>query len=486
MTEHRPFAATLLALLLSTSATLQAAEPAPPASSASPHLETLASAKAAAPTYRQLNVQRWTTQAGARVLFVEAHELPMFDLRVTFAAGSAQDGRTPGLALMTNAMLNEGVPGKDVDAIARGFEGLGADFGNGSYRDMAVANLRSLVDPSKREPAMALFSEVLGKPTFPAASVARIKNQLLAGFEYQKQNPSHLANQAFMTQLYGSHPYAHGSEGDAKSVQAITVAQMRAFHKRAYAAGNAVIALVGDLDRAQAEALAEQVSRALPAGPALPLAPQAKAPAPAATHIKFPSKQTHVLVGQLGIARDDPDYVALTMGNQILGGGGFGTRLMTEVRERRGLAYGVSSGFSAMQAQGPFLISLQTRAQVSQGTLELVRQVLRDFLRDGPTEAELAAAKQELAGSFPLSNASNASIVGQLGGMGFYNLPVSYLEDFMAQSQQLTIEQVKRAMNRHLDADKLLVVTVGPTVAQDPLPPPTDHPAEPTLGTPEH
>jgi zinc protease len=472
----------LLALLAIASGPLPAAEaPVPP-----PGLETLASAEAATPGYRQLNIQRWVTQAGARVLFVEAHELPMFDLRVTFAAGSAQDGRSPGLALMTNAMLNEGVPGKDVDAIARGFEGLGADFGNGSYRDMAVASLRSLVDKQKREPALGLFAQVVGQPAFPPASVARIKNQLLAGFEYQKQNPGHLGNQAFMTQLYGDHPYAHASEGDARSVQAITIGQMRAFHKRAYAAGNAVIALVGDLDRAEAEAIAEQVAHALPAGPALPPVPQAKPPAATATHIEFPSKQSHVLVGQLGISRNDPDYVALTMGNQILGGGGFGTRLMNEVRERRGLAYGVYSGFSAMQAQGPFTISLQTRAQVSEGTLGLVRQVLRDYLRDGPTDAELTAAKKELAGSFPLSNASNASIVGQLANMGFYNLPPSWLEDFMAQSQQLTAEQVKHALNRHLDADKMLVVTVGPTLAQEPLPPPTDHPTEPPLGIPEH
>jgi len=482
MNDHRPLAVLFIALGLGASASLHADEQ----PSKSPRLATLASAEAATPAYRQLNVQRWQTQAGARVLFVEAHELPMFDLRVTFAAGSARDGNTPGLALMTNAMLNEGVPGKDVDAIARGFEGLGADFSNGSYRDMGVASLRSLVEPAKREPAMALFSEVLGRPTFPAASVARIKNQLLAGFEYQKQNPSHLANEAFMSALYGAHPYAHDSEGNPNAIKAITVEQMRAFHKRAYAAGNAVIALVGDLDRSQAEALAEQVSQALPKGPALPPIQPAKPPAAIARHIEFPSKQTHLLIGQLGIERNDPDYAALTMGNQILGGGGFGTRLMTEVRERRGLSYGVYSGFSPMQAQGPFTIGLQTRAQVSQGTLELVRQVLRDYLRDGPTEAELTAAKKELAGSFPLSNASNASIVGQLGSMGFYNLPASYLEDFMAQSQQLTAAQVKEAMRRHLNVDDMLVITAGPTLAQDPLPPPTDHPAEPALGIPEH
>jgi zinc protease len=486
MIEHRPLAAVLLALLAIASGPSLAAVPASTPGPAAPGLETLASAEAATPAYRQLNVQQWVTQGGARVLFVEAHELPMFDLRVTFAAGSAQDGRSAGLALMTNAMLNEGVPGKDVDAIASGFEGLGADFGNGSYRDMAVVSLRSLVDEQKREPALALFTQVIGKPTFPAASVTRIKNQLLAGFEYQKQNPAHLGNQAFMTTLYGNHPYAHASEGDARSVQAITVEQMRAFHKRAYAAGNAVIALVGDLDRAQAEAIAERVSHALPAGPALPPLPQVQAPAASTTHIEFPSKQSHLLIGQLGIDRNDPDYSALTMGNQILGGGGFGTRLMNEVRERRGLAYGVSSGFSPMQAQGPFTISLQTRAQVTDGTLGLVRQVLRDYLREGPTESELAAAKKELAGSFPLSNASNASIVGQLANMGFYNLPPSWLEDFMAQSQQLSTEQVKNALNRHLNADNMVVVTVGPTLPQEPLPPPTDHPTEPPLGIPEH
>jgi predicted Zn-dependent peptidase len=143
------------------------------------------------------------------VLFVEARELPMFDLRLTFAAGSSQDGGTPGLATLTNAMLNEGVAGKDVTAIAEGFEGLGADFGNGSYRDMAVASLRSLSAADKREPALKLFTEVVGKPTFPEDALKRIKNQMLAGFEYQKQNPGKIAGKALFGNLYGDHPYAH-------------------------------------------------------------------------------------------------------------------------------------------------------------------------------------------------------------------------------------------------------------------------------------
>ncbi|HBZ92827.1 M16 family metallopeptidase [Pseudomonas sp. UBA7530] len=441
-------------------------------------LQSLAALDGKAPTRRTLEIQSWHTSQGARVLFVEAHELPMFDLRLTFAAGSSQDGGAPGLATLTNAMLNEGVPGKDVGAIAAGFEGLGAEFGNGAYRDMAVASLRSLSAWEQREPALALFADVLGKPTFPADSLARIKNQLLAGFEYQKQNPGKLASLELFERLYGQHPYAHPSDGTAQSIPAITRQQLQAFHARAYAAGNAVIALVGDLSRAEAEAIANQLSAALPQGPALAKIAQPQTPKPGVSHIEYPSNQTHLMFAQLGIDRSDPDYAALYLGNQIFGGGGFGTRLMSEVREKRGLTYGVYSSFRTMQARGPFMINLQTRAELSQGTLALVKQLLTDYLRDGPSQQELDNAKRELAGSFPLSTASNAAIVGQLASMGFYDLPLSYLDDFMRDVQNLTTEQVKAAMAKHLDPEALVVVTAGPTVAQKELPPPTDRPAE--------
>jgi len=444
-------------------------------------LQSLAELDGKAPSHRTLNVQTWNTAEGAKVMFVEARELPMFDMRLIFAAGSSQDGDAPGLA-----MLNEGVAGKDVGAIAQGFEGLGADFGNGAFKDMALLSLRSLSATDKREPALKLFSEVAGQPTFPADSFARIKNQMLAGFEYQKQNPGKLASLELMNRLYGDHPYAHSSDGTAKSIPAITLAQLKAFHEKAYAAGNVVIALVGDLSRAEAEAIASQVSSALPKGPALAKIPQPADPKASVGHIEFPSKQTNLMLAQLGIDRDDPDYAALSMGNQILGGGGFGTRLMSEVREKRGLAYGVYSGFTPMQARGPFMINLQTRAEMSEGTLKLVQDVLADYLKTGPTEKELDDAKRELAGSFPLSTASNADIVGQLGAMGFYNLPLNYLDDFMRESQSLTVEQVKAALNKHLSTDKLVIVSAGPTVPQKPLPAPSDKPAEQPLGVPEH
>ncbi|GAB3391543.1 M16 family metallopeptidase [Azotobacter armeniacus] len=448
-------------------------------------LESLAQLNGKPPVHRTLDIQSWRTAEGARVLFVEARQLPMFDLRLTFAAGSSQDGDIPGLALLTNAMLNEGVPGKDATAIAEGFESLGAQFGNGAYRDMAIASLRSLSDSAKREPALQLFREVLGRPDFPADALARIKNQLLAGFEMRKQSPGKLASLELNRQLFGTHPYAHPSDGDTESIATIGRDQLQAFHTRAYSAANAVIALVGDLSRGEAETMAAAISAALPAGPALVRPADPAPPKPGLQHIEYPSQQTHLMLAQLGIARDDPDYAALYLGNQILGGGGFGARLMEEVREKRGLTYGIYSGFTPMQVRGPFMINLQTRADYSQGTLELVQKLVREFIAEGPTEKELKDAKRELIGSFPLSTASNADIVGQLGAIGFYNLPLNHLEVFLQQVQALTVEQVKTAMTRHIDPDGFVVVSAGPTVEQKPLPPPTT-PVERPAAIPEH
>lgn len=494
MNEHNGWRYALIAVLLSLLLGLLAwmakhpAEQAPelPEAVTTGTLQSLAELDDQEPARRALNIQTWRTTEGAKVLFVAAPELPMFDLRVTFAAGSSHDDQQLGVAMLTNAMLNEGIAGKDVTQIAEGFENLGAEFGNGAYRDMAVVSLRSLSAPEQRTPALALFSEVIGRPTFPEESLARIQNQLLAGFEQQKQNPGKLASLALFEHLYGSHPYAHASEGNAQSIPAIDSTALRAFHARAYSAGNAVIALVGDLSRSEAEAIAKQVSNALPQGPAIAKLVQAEPPKAARQHIEFPSAQTTLMLAQLGIDRQDPDYPALYLGNQILGGGGFGTRLMEEVREKRGLTYGVYSGFSPMQARGPFMINLQTRAELSEGTLQLVQDILRQYLAEGPTQQELDNAKRETAGSFPMSTASNADIVGQLGAIGFYDLPLTQLEDFMAQVQAQTVDSVKAALQKHLSAEDLLIVSAGPTVAQEALPAPSDNRSEPSFGVPEH
>jgi zinc protease len=227
-------------------------------------------------------------------------------------------------------------------------------------------------------------------------------------------------------------------------------------------ARNLTIAMVGALSRAEAEAVAEKVSSALPSGvpaPALPqVAPLEKAQS---LHEEFPSTQTHILMGAPGIAYGDPDYYALEVGNEILGGGGFTARLMKEIRQKRGLTYGVFSAFTQMHVPGPFVISLSTRSDQAAEALQITRQVVSDFVRNGPDAEELDAAKANIIGSFPLGTASNASIVGYLGAIGFYGLPLDYLDQYLPRIQQVTAADIKAAFARHVHPDRLVVVTVG-------------------------
>ncbi len=420
---------------------------------------------------RPLDIQHWQTTHGARVYFMAAPELPMLDLRIVFDGGSARDGNQAGVAMLTSSLIGEGTQQLNSRQIAQGFEGLGAEFGSSSYRDMAILSLRSLTDSNLLEPALALFLEVTSQPTFPAEAVTRTKNQALASLQYQKQQTGKLANLAFFSKLYGTHPYASPSQGTEQSIRDITRNDLQHFFERYYVASNAVISLVGDLDRAQAEIIAERASRSLAAGERAPALPDVSAPKTAINqHIDHNSQQTQIIVGGLGIARGDDDYVALYVGNEILGGGGFGSRLMEEIREKRGLSYGVYSYFSPMHSRGPFLVSLKTRADQSEQALQVVNDTLSKFLSEGPSEQELITAKQNILGSFPLSTASNRSIVGQLGSIGFYDLPLDHLDRFLTRVEQVDRQQIREAFQRYIDNDKLITITVGQPLVPETVP----------------
>lgn len=438
------------------------------------------------PARRNLDLQHWTTEQGTRVYFMSATELPMIDVQLLFSAGSSRDNGQPGLATLTNGMLGEGTENRDAGEIAAGFERIGAQFSNSSHRDMALAGLRSLSAADKLDPAINLFAEVVTRPSFPEDAFERLRNQLLAGLQFRLQQPSSLASEAFWDALYGDHPYGHLPQGTPESLSTLTPEALENFHQQFYSAGNAVISIVGAVDRQQAERIAQRLADALPQGPAADPIP---APEPAAEdggrrHVEFQGQQVHILTGQRGISRDDPDYAALYVANEILGGSGFGSRLMEEIREKRGLSYSVSSGFSPMQTAGPFTISMQTRADQADLALGVINESLQRFIDEGPTEAELKRTKRQLMGAFPLSTASNASIVGQLGMIGFYDLPLNHLQLFMDQVQALTVEQVREAFARHITLDQQLIVTVGPTPEPEPEPEllETTEPAEAAAG----
>lgn len=411
---------------------------------------------------RAFAIQTWTTKNGARVYFVAANELPMLDLRLVFDGGGARDGDKGGLAATVSRMLDEGTPTRDTSAIARSFERVGANYDASSYRDMAVVELRVLSDAAYRDPALEVFADVVAHPQFPAEPFARIMQGSEVGQQQQEQSPAAIASRLFYKTLYASHPYWQPPSGTRETLAKIRREDLTAFHQQYYVARNLTIAMVGALSRSEAEKVAEKVAGTLPAGKPAPALP-AVAPLTKARHLhnEFPSSQTHILIGAPGIAYSDPDYYALTVGNEILGGGGFTARLMKEIRQKRGLTYGVSSSFSQMRAQGPFAISLSTRSDQAAEALKIARQVLGDFVRQGPDAEEVKEAQSSIVGGFPLGTASNSSIVGYLGAIGFYGLPLDYLDQYLLRIQAVTPEEIRAAFARHVDPDRLLVVTVG-------------------------
>jgi len=428
-----------------------------------PALESLALlAEQGPPARRQLDLQHWNTSQGTPVYFMPASELPMLDVRLLFAAGSARDGDYPGLASMTNALISEGTARLDADALADAFEGLGAEFSHSSHRDMGVISLRTLSDPAVQSAALALLREVLAGPAFTAEALERLRQQQLAGLRMRLQSPAAQASEAFWREFWGQHPYAQLPEGTAESLLALQPEQLQAFYREHYSAGNAVLALVGNLSRSEAEALAEQLAAALPAGPRLPATGAADSHGQGQRHVSFASQQAHILIGQPLIERTHPDYPALYVANQMLGGSGFGSRLMEAIREQRGLSYSVSSQLLPMQGGGLWMISLQTRADQAELALEVVEQTLQQFAEQGPDASELARSQRQILGEFPLSTASNAAIVGQLAAIGFHQLPLNHMQLFLEQIQQLQPEQVRDAFRRHLPADQRLHLVLGP------------------------
>ena len=407
-------------------------------------------------------IQHWTTSNGARVYFVPSPELPMVDIHVVFDAGSARDGKHSGLARLTNGLLDQGAGDLNADQIADRLDGVGANLDTSSYRDMAIVSLRSLTDPTLLDPALHVMALVVGQPSFPDDAFKLAQKRTLIALRGQKESPGDIAEKAFFAAVYGDHPYASPSLGTEQAVSALTRQDIMTFHKRYYTGRNAVMAIVGAINRKAAEKIAEQIMDKLPAGRAAPALPSAKALTAAKTErIAYPSAQTHILMGQPGISRGDPDYFPLVLGNHILGGSGLVSRIADEVREKRGLAYSAYSYFTPMHVAGPFIAGLQTRNEKADAALKVLQDTLRKFIAKGPTATELTAAKKNITGGFALNLDSNSKIVDNLASIGFYKLPLDYLDTYNKHIEAVTADQIRDAFRRRVHPQDMVTVMVG-------------------------
>jgi zinc protease len=429
-----------------------------------PWMAGLVLAVMALPAQALLPIQHWQTSSGAQVLFVESRGLPMLDLSVTFPAGASYDqAPTSGVASMTNHMLQLGADGLGEDEISRRLADVGAQLSGRFSIDLAGLAVRTLVSEKERSQALATFASILSRPEFPREALEREKVRLIGSLKEADTRPDTIAALNFYRLVYRDHPYALRSSGEVATVQTITREQLAEFHKAHYVAQHAVVALIGDVSRAEAEAIAEQATRNLPRAssddPLLPPVPDLAAPA--SRVIAHPASQAHILIGAPGITRNDPDYFPLFVGNYVLGGGGFVSRITEEVRQKRGLAYSAYSYFSPLRQQGPFLIGMQTQREQAQGALKVVREVVRDFIARGPTEDELKAAKQNIIGGFPLRIDSNSKIHEYLALIGSYRLPLTYLDDFVNNVDRVTVAQVRDAFARRIHPDRMVTVVVA-------------------------
>ncbi len=408
-----------------------------------------------------LPIQHWITASGTRVYFVESRSIPMLDINVGFDAGGRRaPADKSGLSGLTHTLVKAGSAERSEEEISRRIADVGAQLGGSVDRDRAGLSLRTLSSERERTQAIATFAEMLQTPAFPDAAFAREQARLLDAVREDETKPDVIASKAFYRLLYAAHPYALAPTPE--SVLRIGRADVEGFYRANYVAARAVVTIIGDADRALAEQIAEQLSAGLPRASAapLPLAPVTQA-ASQTLHIAHPASQSHILLGLPAIARDDPDYFPLLVGNYTLGGGGLVSRLMREVREKRGYAYDVYSYFLPLAQEGPFQIGLQTKKDQAEAALAQVRVVLDEFLARGPSPAEMKAAKQNLVGGFALRIDSNRKLLEQVALIGFYQLPLSWLDDFSARVEKVSAAEVRAAFARRVRPEHLVTVVVG-------------------------
>lgn len=415
-----------------------------------------------------VKIQQWQTASGAEVYFVENHDLPIIDISMQFAAGSARDtAEKSGVAGITRYMMTLGAAGMTDEKIAQKMADVGAILGGDFDADRAGFKLRTLSSAREKNQALDLFTRILQQPDFPDAVLQREKSRIIAGLQEAATQPDSISSKAFMQALYPTHPYHLDDSGEVETVGKVSRDDLIAFYQRYYGAKGAVVAMIGDMTRDEAAQIADQLTAGLPKADQAASLPTVPLPtAPKTLRIAHPASQSHILLGYPGIKRGDPDLFPLYVGNYVLGGGGFVSRLTEEVREKRGLVYSVYSYFMPMAELGPFQIGLQTKKEQAEDALKLVRETLQKFIQDGITEDELKAAKANIIGGFPMRIDSNSKILDYLAVIGFYKLPLNYLDEYNRNVEKVTLAQIKEAFARRVNPENFVTVIVGDPAAK--------------------
>jgi zinc protease len=407
-------------------------------------------------------VRKTTLSNGLTLVVVERNQLPTIHLQLLVRAGSSAE--TPdqlGLANLTAELLLQGTTTQDAAAISRRIEAVGGALT--AAADLDFTSLHLAVLKKDLLLGVELLADVLMHPQFAEPEVARKTAEMKARLKRMEEEPRQIAQLAFSRSLFGSHPYAHPVEGSVATLDKLARDDIRRFFLSFYRPNNALITLVGRINLEEAAGVLEKALSGWQAASIHkpPAAAPQRAARPEIIKIDRPSSQASILWGHLGVNRGNPDYYSLLVMNYILGGGGFVSRLMDQIRDNLGLTYGINSHFEAREFPGAFEISLETKNQnTNQAVAEIMKEV-KKFLEKGVTDTELAEAKAYLTGSFPLRMDTNGKMVKLLAAIEFYGLGLDYPEKYPQFINQVTREEILRVARQYLQPEKFLLVVVG-------------------------
>ena len=417
-----------------------------------------------------LPIKKLDSVKGAKAYLVQTQALPMLDIEISIDAGDRFDptGKS-GLASMTAELMNYGArssKGALSEAqIADEIADLGANFGISVGGERAVIRIRSLSRKDLRDRAVQLASAMLSAPTYDAKILEREKQRAITGLLEAETKPESVLERRFRKSVYGNYPLSESPS--VKSVGSVSVSDLARFHQQFYRGDRIIVSIVGDVSPAEANEIVEVLLKNVPqSGAAIPALPQfERSPieplASRQIYIPFDSQQAHIAMGMTAITRSNPDYFPLIVGNYILGGGGFVSRLMSEVREKRGLAYSVFSYFAPGKDTGIFQAGLQTKGDQATLALDVMNSTIANFIANGATPSELQAAKANLVNGFPLRIDNNRKLLDNVSSIAWNDLPLDTLETWTTKVDAVTLEQVSAAFQKYLAMDRMKIVVLG-------------------------
>jgi zinc protease len=411
-----------------------------------------------------MKIQQVKSPGGIEAWLVEEHSVPLIALRFSVEGGSAQDAvGKEGVANFMTAMLDEGAGDLTAVKFQERMEELAMRMGFEDGRDQFYGSFETLT--VNKDAALDLFRLAINKPRFEASAVDRIRAQLLSSLKFAEKDPNNVAGKAWTAAAFPNHPYGRSAKGTDASVNAIKRDDLEAYRRRVFAKDNLKVVVVGDIDAATLGPVLDKVFGEFAAKAQLQKIEKIEKLAIKTGGqqrvIEMNVPQSVATFGSTGMLRRDPDFMAATVMNQILGGGGFASRLMEEVREKRGLAYSVSSYLNPMRNAGIFAGGVATKNEEMGQSLDVIRAEFKRMADTGPTQTEFKNAKSFMLGSYALRFDTNAKIASQLLGIAVEDLGIDYVDKRNKEVEAVTLEDVKRAARRLLANDDLLITIVG-------------------------